>query len=79
MPQFDGEETGDKSPYMGKPCNAALILDSLYRQAAHDLYDSPKPYNYQGGNPDDLHEESEEDDGMDSSIGEKQKVSSEYA
>jgi len=63
---------------MGKPRNATLILYSLRGHAAHDLYNSPKSYNYQGGNLDGLHKEAEENNRVDAGIGEKQKVGSEH-
>ena len=64
---------------MGKPRNASLILDRLRGQAAQELYNSPKSYNYQGGNPYGLHKEAEEDDRMDAGVGEKQEVGAEHA
>ena len=64
---------------MGKPRNATLILYSLRGHAAHDLYNSPKSYNYQGGNPYGLHKKAEEDDRMDAGVGEKQEVGAEHA
>jgi len=64
---------------MGKPRNASLILDHLRGQAAHDLYNSPKSYNYQGRDLDGLNEESEEYDRMDAGVGEEQEVGAEHA
>jgi hypothetical protein len=48
---------------MGKPRNASLVR-ALRDQAVDNLYNSPKPYNYQGWNPHGLDKEAQKNDGV---------------
>ena len=59
---------------MGEPCSTPLMWNSLCDKSAHELYNSPKSYNYQGRNPYDLDEESEENDGMDPRSRKKKQI-----
>ena len=37
---------------MGKPCNSTCIMHTGANESIDDLYNSPKPDNYQGRDPD---------------------------
>ena len=64
---------------MGKPRNASMTLEPLRGQAAHELYNSPKSYNYQGRHPYELPEESKKEYRVNTCMGEQQEIGAENA
>jgi hypothetical protein len=79
QPEFYCEKTHEETPDVCKPRNPASIMKPCTDQTVYELYNSPKPYNYQGWNPYDLHKETEEDDGMYAGVREQQEIGAEHA
>ena len=59
---------------MGKPRDSVLARQPFGKDAVNKLYNSPKSYNYQGGHPDKLPEESEKEYGVNACMGEQQEI-----